>query len=101
MRNLFGVIFLILSVLHLVLTFRFLRRLQSEHHEVWVSLGKPRYTFFPRLPKTDYLRFLLKREYKQLGDSATGRLAGWLFWTSIAWVVCISMLVLIDVRGGS
>ena len=56
-------------------TARFCLRLEKHHHELWGSLGRPRFGGNRNLNHTKYLRFLRLRQYASLRDDTTRRLA--------------------------
>jgi hypothetical protein len=63
---------LIVAVLHWYL----LRRLRIQHHETWVRLGSPTLILNNSIQNSRLtLKFLSRREYRELGDSTLNRVA--------------------------
>jgi len=52
-------------------------RLEKYHHELWVSLGRPKFGGNHNFNHTAYLRYLRLRQYESLSDETTRRFAGY------------------------
>lgn len=68
-----AVIGVTLVILHAML----LRKLRTDHHNVWAGLGRPRLWFARTVRETaNTLRFVWRREYRAIGDAGLDLLAG-------------------------
>jgi hypothetical protein len=81
---------LVLMGLGAVLMKWFYRRLRTEHHEVWLSLGEPSlFLNASILVQQRVARFLWRSDYKELGDPTLNQIA------SVAKLLAVMTLVLI------
>jgi hypothetical protein len=69
----------------------FLDKLRTDHAAVWQELGCPKYIEFRSSPIVAVLRFLLRREYLEIGDASLTPLAAQVRFTLIATFACLGV----------
>lgn len=79
------------TVTYLVLVNVLFGLLRRQHAEVWTSLGNP--SFWNNSPRNGFLfvRWLLRRDYKKLGDQTIARIG--IVAEALFWIVMVLFLL--------
>lgn len=66
---------MVLAVIVSCTSMQLTSRLRKLHHELWETLGRPRFNLLPGT-RSPYWKFVLERQYRSLDDVQLRRIAG-------------------------